>query len=240
VEKFENFSKIRHHRAQNQNTKQKTSHKTTLNAKKSQRVNQPSQEQEANETNQGAMTQLINMFSTINNTNSPNSQSSNDEFSQPTHLTPKTAFQAEFGTELNANDHLEIGNHFQKPPSTKENRENKISCSELSRYIWSQAEKQNFKTVGALNIWVRNNLKVEIVHRSSVSSVMKTAGSKKCGLCMAERTSIYYDMYHVEKSKKLMNKKTEICGKCTYTTHFHWLSVKKDKMGADESTKWTK
>jgi hypothetical protein len=78
---------------------------------------------------------------------------------------------------LNAKDQLATEDRLHKP-STKEDRENNISCSELSRYIWSQAEKQNFTTVGALNMWIRSNLRVEIVHRSSVSSVMKTAGSK--------------------------------------------------------------
>ena len=44
-------------------------------------------------------------------------------------------------------------------------------------------------------------MKVDIVHISSVSLVMKTAESKKRGLCMVEGTTIKYDMHHVEKSK---------------------------------------
>ena len=96
------------------------------------------------------------------------------------------------------------------------------------KYTWSKAEKQDFKTVGVLIAWIRSNLKVEIVHRSSVSSVLKTAESKKCGLCMAVRTTIYYDMHHVEKAKKLMNKKSKICGKCTCKARFQWLAMKKE------------
>ena len=167
------------------------------------------------------------MLENYTNTYSSKNQSSNDEFSQPTQLIPKTAFQAEFGMGLNAEDQLVEEDQLQET-TTKEDREKKIACSELSKYIWSKAEKQNFKTVGALNIWIRSNLKVEIVHRSSVSSVMKTAGSKKCGLCMAERTTIYYDMHHVEKAKKLMNKKSEIYGKCDCKARFQWLAIKKE------------
>ena len=52
---------------------------------------------------------------------------------------------------LNAKDHLDEEDQLQET-TTKEDREKKIACSELSKYIWSKAEKQNFKTVGALNI----------------------------------------------------------------------------------------
>jgi hypothetical protein len=205
----------------------KTPHKKTLTTKKPQRGRPPKPKPQAHQTNKCGLSPLIDMLETLTNTYSSETQSSNDEFSQPTQLIPKTAFQAEFGMELNAKDQLDVEDQLQET-TTKEDREKKIACSELSKYIWSKAEKQNFKTVGALNIWIRSNLKVEIVHRSSVSSVMKTAGSKKCGLCMAERTTIYYDMHHVEKSKKLMNKKSEIYGKCTCTARFQWLAIKKE------------
>ena len=34
----------------------------------------------------------------------------------------------------------------------------KVSCTELTRYLWSQAEKRNFKSVLDMYAWIRENL----------------------------------------------------------------------------------
>ena len=80
------------------------------------------------------------MFETLNNTNSSNTQSSNEEFSQQTQLIPKTAFQVKSELGLNAKDQLDVEDQLQET-TTKEDNENKIACSELSKYIWLKAEK---------------------------------------------------------------------------------------------------
>ena len=54
---------------------------------------------------------------------------------------------------------------------------------------------------------------------------------------MAERVSLYYELNHPDKerSKKLMNQKTEIYGKCTCTTRFLRLMTGRE-VGTDEAT----
>ena len=56
------------------------------------------------------------------------------------------------------------------------------------------------------------HLKIEILHKGSMISQMKTAGSKKYNLCMQERIHLFYDMGHVERSKHLINKNLSYLG----------------------------
>jgi len=63
----------------------------------------------------------------------------------------------------------------------------KTDCSQLTRHMWAHAKDQDFATKAELYSWVRNNWEIEIAHKSSIISNMKTAGTKKISLCMQER-----------------------------------------------------
>ena len=72
----------------------------------------------------------------------------------------------------------------------------KLNWSEATRYLWKRALEQEkkqgyqFKTTGKMKEWLRKNIKVEMLYKQTVTSKMKTAGTKKCGLCTAERRII--------------------------------------------------
>ena len=213
---------------QNQNPNKKTPHIKTPKATPTQGIKKKSD-------NDG-ISHLINLISDkykeplqpqISN---DENELQNEKISQTTQLTPKTRFQAEFGVGMTATELRTQENRPKNLPKSNKDREDeaKTSCTALTRYIWDKVEKQKFETTGEMYIWVRNNLEVTIVHQGSVSSRMKTAGSKNCSLCMAERMTIYYDSNHKERSKYLMNKKSELYGRCSCTTRFHRLTTERE------------
>ena len=134
-------------------------------------------------------------------------------------------FDREFGKFRDEDEEREEG---KMPKSPKELQEayNKVSVTELTRYLWKQVEKREkevdkrFKTTGEIYKWLRKNLEVDIVYTQSVTSKMKTAGTKKCSLCTAEKCKIWYDIHHPDKSKKLLNKKSELASRCNCKTRF--------------------
>ena len=185
---------------------------------------------------------------------SPTNQCSNDETNGSkfdnsqlctpcTPLTLNDRFAAEFGKDNTVSVLKKLEQDRPKLHSSSLQREyDTVPCSTLTRYLWTQAEKQNsdkgFESIDKMYKWVRKNLKVEILTKGNVSSRMKTARSKRCSLCLAERIYLYYELNHhdKERSKKLMNQKTEIYGKCTCTTRFLRLMTDNGKVGADEAT----
>ena len=64
---------------------------------------------------------------------------------------------------------------------------------------------------------------------------MKTAGREHCSLCMVERVNIFCHINDSEKSKKLMNKRSELTGKCSCNARFLRLYLK-GVGGADEAS----
>ena len=64
---------------------------------------------------------------------------------------------------------------------------------------------------------------------------MKTAGKEYCSLCIAERVNIFCHMSDSKKSKKLMNKKSELTGKCSCNARFLRLYLQ-GRGGADEAS----
>ena len=117
-----------------------------------------------------------------------------------------------------------------------------MNWSECTRYFWKKAleqeEKQGsqFKTTRQMKKWLRENIKVEALYKQTVTSKMKTAGTKKCGLCTAERRIIWKDFQDSTKSKKMLNKRSEIGQQCTCTTRFLRLITMAEKEGrADNS-----
>ena len=66
---------------------------------------------------------------------------------------------------------------------------------------------------------------------------MKSAATRKCRLCMRERT-ILFKHFGLKKSIKgnLMNSRKELHGSCTCKTRFLRLKVLEREGGADEAT----
>ena len=155
--------------------------------------------------------------------------STEDEISQP--LTPEEPFQRVFGMRLTEIDFEKRNKskkkHVPTPTTLKELRMayDKLDCTELTRFLWKRVEnheKSNgkFKGTGEMYSWIRKKVKTEILYEQSVTSRMKTAGKEYCSLCMAERVNIFCHMSDSEKSKKLMNKKSEMTGKCSCNARF--------------------
>ena len=167
-------------------------------------------------------------------------------------VTPNRAFAAEF-----ARPGDEEYNQIQNPKSTPKSNakitsleelqraQNKIHASELTKFMWRQVETHEeteregrlFETEGDVYKWVRSNLKISILYQQSLSSRMKTAGSKNCTLCKKEKLHIYYNMNHPTKGKKLLNKRPELMTPCNCTTSFlRLVDLFERKRGADEVT----
>ena len=67
----------------------------------------------------------------------------------------------------------------------------KTDCSQLTTYIGAHSKDKDFVTKTELYYWIHGNWEIEIVHKGSVISNMKTAGAKKCSLCMQERIVLF-------------------------------------------------
>jgi len=167
-------------------------------------------------------------------------------------VTPDRAFAAEFARPGDDNY-----SQIQNPKSTPKSKEpitsleelqraqNSIHASEITKFMWKQVETHEeterkgrlFETECEMYSWVRSNLKFSIMYQQSLSSRMKTAGSKNCTLCKKEKLLIYYNMNHPTKGKKLLNKRPELMTPCNCTTSFlRLVDLFKRKRGADEVT----
>ena len=101
--------------------------------------------------------------------------------------------------------------------------------------MWSHCQGLNFEKKEDLFKWCRGKLKVEVLHKGSAISMMKTAGSKNCSLCMQERINLFYDFGDKERCKKLINSKSELFGTCSCKARFlRFCAV--GNAGADEAT----
>jgi hypothetical protein len=71
---------------------------------------------------------------------------------------------------------------------------------------------------------------------SGAPTYMKSAGTKKCTLCMRERMALFYHFGKKKsRTKHLMNSRKEMHGKCTCKTRFIRLRSIENE-GADETT----
>ena len=117
---------------------------------------------------------------------------------------------------------------------------NRFEFTELTRFLWKRIEINEiacgeFKNIGEAYAWTRANLKTKILYEQSITSKMRTAGKSYCSLCMAERINIFCHINDSKKSKKLMNKRSELTGKCSCNTRFLRLYLKGEG-GADEAS----
>ena len=90
-------------------------------------------------------------------------------------------FALEFGgmASLNNLSELEEARATLLLPPLLEFEYFKTDCSQLTRHMWAHTKDQDFATKAELYSCVRNNWEIEIVHKSSIISNMKTAGTKK-------------------------------------------------------------
>ena len=172
---------------------------------------------------------------TSNRSNATHTSSSND--SQSSQATFLDAFAQAFGGEeaLQQVSELEAARATVLTPIL-ENEYKNIQCSQLTKHMWSHAKNMNFPDKDALYTWVRANWEIEIVHKSSMISNMKTAGTKNCSLCMQERIQLFH-AFNKKKTptNNLMNSKDEMYGQCTCKTRFLRLTAV-GNAGADEAT----
>ena len=96
-----------------------------------------------------------------------------------------------------------------------------VHCSSLSRHLWSHCQDMDFSCKEEVSAWCRKTLKLEIISSGSAISLMKSAGTKSCKLCMSERIALFR---HFSKKKtkegNLMNSRKEMHSKCTCETRF--------------------
>ena len=150
-------------------------------------------------------------------------------------VSPNKQFTLEFGRP-GEETYDNLHNQNSNPPSNRSRLPttlkelkiayNKIQCAAITTFLWKQVEmhekhvrKREFSKTDAYQ-WVRSNLKVSVLYKQSLSSRMKTAGTKNCSLCKQERMKIYYDMYDPNSPKLLLNKRAELQDRCTCTTSF--------------------
>jgi len=75
----------------------------------------------------------------------------------------------------------------------------------------THAKDQDFATKAKLYSWACNNWEIEIVHKSSIISNMKPAGTKNSSLCMQERI-VLFKAFHQKRTSthNFMNSKNEM------------------------------
>ena len=148
-------------------------------------------------------------------------------------------FRQEFGTPVGntraAFDHLvQARTQLYRPILDKEIQA--IPCSTLSRHLWAHCQDIGFSCKEEVSAWCRKTIQLEILSTGSALSYMKSAGTKKCTLCMRERMALFHHFGKKKsRTKNLMNSRNEMHGKCTCKTRFIRLRpVENEK--ADETT----
>jgi hypothetical protein len=186
---------------------------------------------------------LINsLTSQANQTTSPiiqiPSQTPTTPESQPNSpsYSVNAAFAAEFGGEETMQRLRDLENQrSQLFRPQLEDIYSKIQCSTLTRHLWSHCQGLIFEKKDNLFKWCRGELKVEVLHKGSAISMMKTAGSKNCTLCMQERINLFYEFGDKERCKNLINSKSELFGTCSCKARFlRFCAVGNE--GADEAS----
>ena len=93
----------------------------------------------------------------------------------------------------------------------------------------------NFETKEEVTNWCKTNMNVEILFTSSAISLMKSAATKGCRLCMKERTSLFRHFGRNKSPKNnMMNSRKELHGRCICAIKFIRLQSVENK-GADEA-----
>jgi len=112
-----------------------------------------------------------------------------------------------------------------------------VQSSTISKHLWSHCQDIQFDEKKDVATWCRTNVKLEILFTGTPLSFMKSAATRKCKLCMRERT-ILFKHFGLKKSIKgnLMNSRKELHGSCSRKTRCLRLKVLEREGGADEAT----
>ena len=182
----------------------------------------------------------LQVTTTTNPANTSPLQSPTGEASQASSVrTPTNAFREAFGTpagnpRANIPSLVQARTQLFQPVLEKALKD--IHCSTLSRHLWSHCQHLDFETKSEVSDWCKRNLRLEIVFTGSAISLLKTAATKDCRLCMKERITLFRH-FGKKKSHKnnMMNSRKEMHGKCSCVTRFIRLrSVENES--ADEAT----
>ena len=92
-----------------------------------------------------------------------------------------------------------------------------------------------FESEAEFYAWAWADLHIEIQHKRSVVSQIRTAGNEKCNLCIQEKIHLFYDKGHAKRSTDLISNTSELFGKFLCTTPILRLFTVGDE-GADEVT----
>ena len=109
-----------------------------------------------------------------------------------------------------------------------------ISCSTLTRHLWSHVRDMDFDTKKEMFAYIRSNIEVEVISKCAPISHMTTASTKNCTLCMREKINLFFAFGRKNSRTKLMNSRNELYGKCRCKTRFLRLSAVGNG-GADEA-----
>ena len=148
-------------------------------------------------------------------------------------------FRQEFGTPAgntqSAFNHLvQARTQLYHPILDKEIRA--TPCSTLSRHLWAHCQDIDLSCKEEVSAWYRKIIQLKILSSGSALSYMKSAGTKKCTLCMRERMALFHHFGKKKsRTKNLMNSRKEMCGKCTCKTRFIRLRSIENEC-ADETT----
>jgi hypothetical protein len=94
------------------------------------------------------------------------------------------------------------------------------NCSALACHLLSHIHHTQFKSTLEVQEWCQSHISVDILWKSNTISLMNTARTKLCRLCAAEQMTIGHNFVHSERSKKIINLKTEMRGTCICKTRF--------------------
>ena len=94
-----------------------------------------------------------------------------------------------------------------------------------------------FSSKADMRKYLRENIEVEFLSRGNRISNMKTASTKNCTLCMAERVNLFCNFEKLRRNRghKTLNSRTELHAKCNFKTRFLRLYTV-GSPGTDEAT----
>ncbi len=97
----------------------------------------------------------------------------------------------------------------QHQPNAKQEK-----CSALACHLFAHVKNIKFDTNAEVATWCQSNIQIEILWHSNMINLMKTASTKVCRLCAAERMIIGQNFYNAYQRTKMINLKSKIRGIC--------------------------
>jgi hypothetical protein len=105
------------------------------------------------------------------------------------------------------------------------------NCSALAHHLFAHMKHPRSDTKAEVAEWCCTHIKVNILWHSNTISLVKTAGTKVCKLCAAERMIIGQNFTNVHRQRKILNLKSELRCVCSCKTRFLWFARSKNERG---------